>query len=147
MSTPVDLVYFSSTSENTHRFIQQLAAAADYEICPTRLPLLTSERTHMATAPYVLVVPTYGAAGKGYVPKQVIKFLNVESNRAKCLGVIGAGNTNFGADYCKAGDIVAAKLGVPHLYRFELMGTDLDIARVAQGLELFCTQKSPTPTP
>jgi len=38
-----------------------------------------------------------------------------------------------------AGDIIAAKCQVPHLYRFELMGTPEDVQRVNQGLEKFWT--------
>lgn len=131
------LIYFSSTSENTHRFVGKLGRPA------ARLPLHTSEETLKATGPYVLVVPTYGAGGVGHVPKQVIKFLNVPDNRHWCRGVIAAGNSNFGGDFCLAGDIIARKLGVPYLYRFELMGTPEDVARVTQGLdELWKRQSS-----
>ncbi len=92
----------------------------------------------MAERPFVLVLPTYGGGGgKGSVPKQVIKFLNVETNRELIRGVIGAGNTNFSDSYCVAGDIVARKCAVPHLYRFELMGTQDDVSRVHRGLEEF----------
>ena len=87
---------------------------------------------------YVLVVPTYGGGSvKGAVPKQVIAFLNNPDNRALCRGVIASGNTNFGQAYCLAGDIIAGKLGVPFLYRYELLGTPTDVARVRQGLEDF----------
>ena len=81
-----------------------------------------------------------GTNGHGAVPKQVIKFLNVAENRDLIRGVIGAGNTNFGETYCLAGDIVAAKCKVPHLYRFELMGTSDDVDRVHEGLEEFWTR-------
>ena len=87
---------------------------------------------------YVLVVPTYGGGSvKGAVPKQVIAFLNNPDNRALCRGVIASGNTNFGQAYCLAGDIIASKLGVPFLYRYELLGTPTDVARVKEGLEDF----------
>ena len=68
-----------------------------------------------------------------------MKFLNNEQNRNLLRGVIGAGNTNFGETYCLAADIVAAKCNVPVLYRFEVMGTSEDVARVTQGLEEFWT--------
>ncbi len=123
------LVYFSSASENTRRFVAKLGLDAD------RIPLRRTDPPLRVDRPYVLVVPTYGCGDLGgAVPKQVIGFLNDPDNRRLLRGVISAGNTNFGAAYCLAGDIVAAKCGVPHLYRFELMGTPDDVARVREGL-------------
>ncbi|MEV8040149.1 class Ib ribonucleoside-diphosphate reductase assembly flavoprotein NrdI [Arthrobacter sp. NPDC080082] len=138
-TTGSHLIYFSSTSENTRRFVQKLGVDA------ARIPLLAREPALVATEPYVLVVPTYGGTGgEGSVPKQVIRFLNDPRNRQQLRGVIGAGNTNFGDNYCMAGDIIAAKCNVPHLYRFELMGTPEDVGRVQQGLEEFWTRLSQT---
>jgi protein involved in ribonucleotide reduction len=88
--------------------------------------------------PYVLVLPTYGGgSGPGAVPKQVIRFLNDERNRAQIRGVVAAGNTNFGEAYCLAGDIVSRKCKVPVLYRFEILGTADDVTAVNEGLEKF----------
>jgi len=131
------LVYFSSTSENTHRFVQKLGIPA------SRIPLHDREGKFEVRDPYVLIVPTYGggttATGRDtrYVPKQVIRFLNNEHNRSLIRGVIAAGNTNFGDSYCFAGDIVSRKCKVPYLYRFELMGTTDDVERVRDGLARF----------
>ena len=86
--------------------------------------------------PYVLCTPTYGKPdGAGNVPPQVVKFLNQPANREHLLGVIGAGNTNFGGLFCVAADIISRKCEVPVLYRFELMGTPEDVEKVNQGLE------------
>ncbi|HXA88355.1 MAG TPA: class Ib ribonucleoside-diphosphate reductase assembly flavoprotein NrdI [Mycobacterium sp.] len=129
------LVYFSSVSENTHRFVQKLGMEA------TRIPL---RGRIQVDEPYVLVLPTYGGGhatpdinAGGYVPKQVVAFLNDEHNRSLLRGVIAAGNTNFGAEFCYAGDVVSRKCGVPYLYRFELMGTDEDVEAVRAGLADF----------
>lgn len=129
------LVYFSSVSENTHRFVQKLQLPA------IRIPL--HGRIEVGV-PYVLVLPTYGGGRRrpdinegGYVPKQVIAFLNNEHNRGLLRGVIAAGNTNFGAEFCYAGDVIARKCGVPYLYRFEVMGTDEDVQAVRAGLAEF----------
>ncbi len=130
-----NLVYFSSVSENTHRFVKKLGLPA------TRIPLHGRiEVDH----PFVLVLPTYGG-GKvspdinsgGYVPKQVIAFLNNEHNRSLIRGVIAAGNNNFGEEFAYAGNVVSAKCRVPYLYRFELMGTPDDVEAVRVGLEDF----------
>jgi len=129
------LVYFSSVSENTHRFVQKLGLPA------VRIPL--HDRIEV-DVPYVLVLPTYGGGratpdinAGGYVPKQVISFLNNEHHRSLLRGVIAAGNTNFGAEFCYAGDVVSRKCGVPYLYRFELMGTEEDVHAVRAGLADF----------
>ena len=133
---PVRVVYFSSVSENTHKFVQKLGLPA------VRIPLKGAIEVR---EPYVLILPTYGG-GKangpdpdagGYVHKQVIAFLNNKDNRSLIRGVIAAGNTNFGAEFCYAGDVVSRKCGVPFLYRFELMGTVDDVFAVRAGLKDF----------
>jgi protein involved in ribonucleotide reduction len=127
-----NLVYFSSVSGNTKRFIEKLGMPAQ------RIPLYPKEEHLVADEEFVLVVPTYGGGnGRGAVPKQVIKFLNDERNRHLLRGVISAGNTNFGEAYCLAGDIISAKCQVPHMYKFELFGTPRDVSRVHDGLEEF----------
>ncbi|WP_314779995.1 class Ib ribonucleoside-diphosphate reductase assembly flavoprotein NrdI [Actinomyces massiliensis] len=126
------LVYFSSASENTHRFVGRLGYRS------ARIPLRRRDEPLTVDEEYVLFVPTYGGGSvRGAVPKQVITFLNDPRNRSLCRGVIASGNTNFGEAYCLAGDIIASKLGVPFLYRYELLGTPTDVARVRQGLEDF----------
>lgn len=123
------VVYFSSVSANTHRFVGRLRCRR------VRLPLRTGEDVPVMNEPYVLAVPTYGRpGGSGAVPPQVVKFLNLEANRRELIGVLGAGNTNFGETFCLAADKIAAKCGVPVLYRFELMGTDQDVDTVNEGL-------------
>lgn len=126
------LVYFSSVTENTSRFIEKLDVPA------VRIPLKTSEAAEFTVdEDFVLVTPTYA---DGRVPPQVVKFLNLEQNRVRCKGVIGSGNRNFFEDFAKAGDIVSAKLHVPVLYRFELAGTPEDVTKTQQGLSNFWQQ-------
>lgn len=136
----VHLVYFSSVTENTKRFVDRLGFPV------SRIPLRAGDTPLEVDHDYVLVVPTYGGGNqRGAVPKQVIRFLNNEQNRSHCRGVISAGNTNFGKAYCIAGDIIAQKLGVPHMYKFELLGTPEDVVRVQEGLRKFWSTTSPTP--
>lgn len=148
------IVYFSSVSENTHRFVQKL------EMRALRIPVhgsASATGSFPVGEPYVLITPTYGggkigsSTGGGYVPKQVIRFLNDRRNRSGIRAVIAAGNTNFGEEFCMAGTVVAAKCDVPYLYRFELMGTDYDVERVRSGLAEFAgsprfTQTALTPS-
>jgi protein involved in ribonucleotide reduction len=128
------LVFFSSTSGNTARFIEKLGLPAQ------RIPLHRGDGDFTVDEPFVLVTPTYGGGQgrgeeKGAVPKQVIRFLNDERNRKNIRGVISAGNTNFGDSFGAAGDIISRKCHVPHLYRFEVFGTQDDVDRVSDGLE------------
>lgn len=132
------VVYFSSISGNTHKFVEKLHTRT------LRLPLRTQEGTPVIREPYVLCTPTYGKPeGAGNVPPQVVKFLNVEENRRNMMGVIGAGNTNFGSLFGIAADIVSAKCEVPVLFKFELMGTPSDVDKVNKGLEEFWKQNFP----
>lgn len=125
------IVYFSSVSENTHRFVEKLGLTAQ------RIPLRSKDEPLVVTDEYVLILPTYGGGTTegGAVPKQVIRFLNDERNRNHIRGVISAGNTNFGESFCLAGDIISRKCHVPHLYRLEIFGTQDDVDRVSDGLE------------
>jgi len=135
------LVFFSSVSGNTARFIEKLGLRAE------RIPLHSTDPTPRVDEPYVLVTPTYGGgqgrgAEKGAVPKQVIRFLNDEHNRSLIRGVISAGNTNFGESFGLAGEIISRKCHVPHLYRLELFGTPEDVDRVSEGLERWWKQQN-----
>ena len=128
------LVYFSSISGNTARFVEKLGLPA------SRIPLHHGEPPLVVDEPFVLVTPTYGGGQgkgeeKGAVPKQVIRFLNDENNRRLIRGVISAGNTTLGEHFCLAGEIISRKCSVPHLYRLELFGTPEDVDRVSEGLE------------
>lgn len=128
-----DLVYFSSASENTKRFIERLDRPA------VRIPLRPrADGLLRVSRPYILVVPSYGGGDKTRaIPKQVALFLNDPRNRALLRGVITSGNTNFGEHFCIAGPLIAAKCRVPELYRFELLGTQRDVERVNEGLSRF----------
>ncbi|MDK6813805.1 MULTISPECIES: class Ib ribonucleoside-diphosphate reductase assembly flavoprotein NrdI [Corynebacterium] len=128
------VVYFSSATENTHRFVEKLGLPS------ARIPLRLSDEPLTVNEPYVLICPTYGggASMSGHntrpVPKQVIRFLNDEHNRSFIRAVVAGGNSNFGSDFGKAGDVIAAKCKVPYVYRFELLGTEEDVTICREGL-------------
>ena len=137
------LVYFSSASENTARFVAG-CRLQDEGINVYRIPLRAAAPALNVREPYVIMVPTYGGGVvKKAVPIQVKRFLNDPANREWIRGVIASGNTNFGEAYCAAGDIIAAKCKVPYLYRYELMGTPEDTAAVRNGLVRFLYSKPP----
>lgn len=132
-----ELIYFSSGSGNTARFAAGLELQ-DLGIAVRRIPISLTEDLPLPHEDYVLMLPTFAdGEGRGAVPKQVIRFLNDPARRAGIRGVIAGGNRNFGATYALGGKIVAEKCNVPVLYRFELAGTQTDLARVRSGLLLF----------
>lgn len=126
------LVYYSSGSGNTARFVARLGLPAQ------RIPTRPDDPLPDPPGPYVLICPTYAdGQGRGAVAKPVIRFLNDPARRALLRGVIAGGNRNFGATYGLAGEVVSGKCAVPLLFKFELAGTETDIARVRAGLEKF----------
>ena len=45
---------------------------------------------------------------------------------------MAGGNSNFGADFGKAGEVISAKCKVPYVYRVEMMGNEDDV-RICRG--------------
>lgn len=130
-----DILFYSSRSGNTARFVDRLGLAA------SRIPVEPDAPMPAPDRRFVLICPTYAdGQGRGAVPKQVIRFLNAPENRALLVGVIASGNRNFGATYALAGRIISEKCNVPLLYRFELAGTETDITRVRAGLDRLGTE-------
>lgn len=126
------VVYFSSVTDNTHRFVQKL------DLPNVRIPLRLKDEPLIVNEPYVLVCPTYGGGvsltgeNSRPVPRQVIRFLNNEHNRSFIRAVVAGGNSNFGADFGKAGEVISAKCKVPYVYRFEMIGNEDDV-RICRG--------------
>lgn len=118
---------------------------ADLGLPADRIPISGGEMP-CVTEPFVLICPTFADGdGRGAVPKQVIRFLNDAGQRALLRGVIAGGNRNFGETFALAGEVISRKCNVPVLYRFELAGTDVDIARVRAGLDIFWRQTCSIP--
>jgi protein involved in ribonucleotide reduction len=128
----IDIVYFSNYSGNTKRFVEKLDGTH------VRIPIDYSDSGNLLVdREYVLFVPTYGGGSeKSAIPRQVRRFLNVEYNRALLRGVVGFGNTNFGEHFCKAADVISRKTGVPIIGRVEIFGTDDDVIKIKERLEL-----------
>ena len=131
------VVYFSSASENTARFIKN-CHLPEAGLNVYRIPLRPKSAPLIVNEPFVIVVPTYGGGDiSKALPPQVRRFLNDHGNRRLLRGVIASGNTNFGDAFCAAGDVIAAKCHVPFLYSFELTGTPEDMRKVREGLRGF----------
>lgn len=128
----IDIVYFSNYSGNTKRFVERLHRNA------IRIPIDTSSPWDISMdREYVLFVPTYGGGSeKSAIPRQVRYFLNNSRNRDLLRGVVGFGNTNFGEHFCKAAEMISQKTGVPIIGRVEIFGTDEDLIKIKERLEL-----------
>lgn len=133
----IAIVYFSNYSGNTKRFVEKLNANNN---TPTfRIPISGGDDSIPLSVPmdFVLLVPTYGGGSeRSAIPKQVKRFLNVPENRSRLRGVIGFGNTNFGDNFCKAAELISQKTGVPVIAKVEIFGTQDDIIKVKERLEL-----------
>jgi len=110
----MDVVFYSTASGNTRRFVKRLGMpAARIQNDGT----LDGE----VTGPFVLVCPTYN----GRVPGPVSRFLASDAAH-HMRGVAVSGSTNFGADYGAAGRIISSRHRVPLLHTFELFGLPED---------------------
>jgi protein involved in ribonucleotide reduction len=132
----IDLVYFSNYSGNTKRFMEKLIG--DNHSSISRIPIaLGGDSSLVMDREFVLFIPTYGGGNqKTAIPKQVRQFLNNRQNRDLLRGVVGFGNTNFGDNYCMAAELISRKTGVPLIARIEIFGTDYDLEKVKQRLEI-----------
>jgi protein involved in ribonucleotide reduction len=128
----IQIVYFSNYSGNTKRLVEKINGTA------IRIPIdWDSSNPTVVNNEYVLVLPTYGGgSGQAAVPRQVRSFLSIEQNRNLLRGVIGTGNTNFGEHYCKAAHMVSEKTGVPIIAKVEIFGTDEDVNKIKERLEI-----------
>lgn len=129
----INIVYFSSPSGMTKKFVEKLGFV-NY-----RIPLYAKDPELIIDDYHILATPTLGGGNaenkKNAVPKQIIRFLNNENNRKYCIGVIASGNTNFGASFVIGGKIVANKLQVPLLGTFELSGLPGEDAKIKKIIE------------
>lgn len=124
------VVYYSSATGNTRRFVEKLGVKA------LRIPMSPKEPMPEINEEFILVCPTFADhQGRGAVPKQVIRFLNDPANRAYIRGVIAGGNRNFGEFYAYAGDVISNRCQVPYIYRFELAGTEDEVRETQYRME------------
>lgn len=125
----LDVVYYTSATGNTKAFVEKLGVFNAQQV-PIR-----ADNTFLINRPYILFIPTYASNdGRGAVPKSIIKFLNIEQNRFYLKGLVASGNSNFGKNYCLAGDIISSKCGVPVLCQYELRGNSEDVLKVKEIL-------------
>lgn len=117
----VSIHYWSSSTRNTATLANKLTTP-------------TIRIDHDPVDDYtVLMTPTYEMPRVGdYIPRPVRTWLG--HNGQWVIGVIGTGNRSFGCTFCQAAHDIAGCLGVPVLYRAELMGTATDVEDIDLGI-------------
>jgi len=136
-----NLVYFSSVSENTHRFVQKLGVPA------TRIPLHGRIEVDQ---PYVLILPTYGGGRAtpnindgGYVPKTGHRLFEQRAQPVvdSAASSPRATTTSVPNSLTRATSSPASA-AFRTSYRFELMGTPDDVDAVRAGLADFWKEQT-----
>ncbi len=120
--TPPIIAYYTLTG-NTRRFIERLD-----------LPAIKVTPDMALTAPFILVTPTYNF---GQVPADVAIFLS--RNESRLVGVVGAGDRVWGANFAQAGRTISEQYGVTLIGEFEKAGTDEDVRIIRERVVKFET--------
>lgn len=118
------IVYYSNVTRNTERFVHKLGLPA-------------SKIEDGIPEPSIAIIPTYGDAA---VPAPVRSALKNKADRDNIVAIIGAGNMNFGRNFCAGARKLASKLGVPVIYEFELQGTPEDVREALAAIDHLTTE-------
>ncbi|PRS01460.1 class Ib ribonucleoside-diphosphate reductase assembly flavoprotein NrdI [Bacillus halotolerans] len=115
---------YESKTGNVRRFVKALQQEFDVEaIEVTGDTIVNQEFIHI----------TY-TIGFGEVPERTLNFIN--KNKNKIRGVAVSGNKVWGDNYGLAGDKLSAKFHIPLLLKFELSGTEQDLQKIIQEVQL-----------
>lgn len=122
------LIVYASLTGNVRRFVSGL----DRPVRPWTPELDPTE-------PFVFVTYT---TGFGAVPDGVTQWL--DRHQELLRGVAASGNRNWGANFAKAGKILAARYHVSLLHAFELSGLPADAALFTERVDALSTTSSST---
>ncbi|WP_134089151.1 class Ib ribonucleoside-diphosphate reductase assembly flavoprotein NrdI [Olivibacter sp. XZL3] len=110
-------IYYDSKTGNVDRFVHKLEACTGWSIRRISEDLSISQPGHLITF----------TTGRGEVPAVTDKFMRQNHNLIQ--SVSASGNKNWGMNYGRAADTVAAIYQVPVLFKFELSGTGADVQK------------------
>jgi protein involved in ribonucleotide reduction len=117
------LIAYDSKTGNVKRFVKKL----NMHTVKIADNLLIEE-------PFILVTYT---TGFGEVPETTARFL--ERNYKFLKGVAASGNKNWGNNYAKSAELISMQYNVPIISKFELSGTNQDVARFLREVEKVVT--------
>ena len=97
-----------------------------YVVSKLGLPAFDIEDSPLISEYFLLFTYTDGL---GEVPAKVLAFM--EQNGVNCRGVIVSGNSNFGATFGKAGEVIAEQWSIPLIRKIEMrgFGEDYEVIR------------------
>lgn len=118
------LLAFDSLTGNVRRFVGGVQAALPE--CP-----LDAQSVQAAEPQGDFVLFTY-TFGTGQIPASTAKFLEQHGERLR--GVVSSGSFHWGDNFGRAGDLIAARYGVPLIAKINKGGTTKDRETVAAWL-------------
>ena len=118
------MIVFMSLVGNTRKFVNKVNEPA------VELSIDNSLDLELNT-PFILIVPTYSEE----ISDIVREFLENETNRDLCKGIVGAGNRNFAQLFCYTAKDLSKEFDLPLLHLFEFQGSSLDVKKIEEELE------------
>ncbi|MBU8607871.1 MULTISPECIES: class Ib ribonucleoside-diphosphate reductase assembly flavoprotein NrdI [Bacillus] len=122
------LITYDSLTGNVQRFVDKITNNKYYKVKKITEDMLITE-------PFIHITYTIGF---GEVPKLTQIFIH--NNKDMLRGICSSGNKNWGNNFGLAADKIANQYSVPILLKFELAGTDSDVAKFLQEVKFIDNQ-------
>ncbi|PTT01513.1 class Ib ribonucleoside-diphosphate reductase assembly flavoprotein NrdI [Pedobacter sp. HMWF019] len=112
------LIYYDSKTGNVERFVNKIKVVTGWDIVRITDDLEIKKPGHLVT--YTTQI--------GEVPERTVDFL--KRHAKYIMTVSSSGNRNWGANFAKAAEKIAAAYHLPILLQFELSGTQPDVQKL-----------------
>ncbi|AVM24225.1 class Ib ribonucleoside-diphosphate reductase assembly flavoprotein NrdI [Bacillus pumilus] len=122
------LITYESLTGNVQRFVHKITNNKYYIVKKITEDMLITE-------PFIHITYTIGF---GEVPKLTQIFIH--NNKEMLRGICSSGNKIWGNNFGLAADKIAKQYNVPILLKFELAGTDSDVAKFLQEVKFIDNQ-------
>lgn len=122
------LITYDSLTGNVQRFVEKITNNKYFDV-----EKITEDT--MITEPFIHITYTIGF---GEVPKLTQEFIH--NNKELLRGISSSGNRIWGNNFGLAADKIANQYNVPILLKFELSGTDSDVAKFLQEVKFIDNQ-------
>ncbi|WHF25259.1 class Ib ribonucleoside-diphosphate reductase assembly flavoprotein NrdI [Bacillus altitudinis] len=122
------LITYDTLTGNVQRFVEKITNNKYLNV-----KKITEDT--MITEPFIHITYTIGF---GEVPKLTQEFIH--NNKELLRGISSSGNRIWGNNFGLAADKIANQYNVPILLKFELAGTDSDVAKFLQEVKFIDNQ-------